>query len=68
MLVLKKYGLIDLVHNASHVHDAVTWWNRLGRLYGPLFPQVRSWLNVQALPNIIICQMDNIFSENYQIT
>ena len=28
----------------SHVHDAVTWWNRLGRLYGPLSPQVRSWM------------------------
>lgn len=28
----------------SHIHDAVIWWNRLGRLYGPKSPQVRNWM------------------------
>lgn len=29
----------------SHKTDAVTWWNNLGRLYGPLSSQVRAWMN-----------------------
>ena len=28
----------------SHAYDAVTWWNRVGRLYGPLSPQVKAWM------------------------
>ena len=29
----------------SHINDAVTWWNKMGRLYGPRSPQVRAWMN-----------------------
>jgi hypothetical protein len=28
----------------SHKNDAVTWWNNMGRLYGPRSPQVRAWM------------------------
>ena len=28
----------------SHAYDAVTWWTRVGRLYGPLSPQVKAWM------------------------
>jgi hypothetical protein len=27
-----------------HKEDAVLWWNRLGRKYGPKAPEVRAWM------------------------
>jgi RHS repeat-associated protein len=28
----------------GHIHDAVTWWNNVGRFYGPKSPEVRKFM------------------------
>lgn len=41
----------------AHKIDAVTWWNEVGRKYGPKSPEVRKWM----------LDPDNYYLEHYSI-
>lgn len=54
----------------GHTHDAVNWWNTVGRQYGPKSPEVRTWMldpkNYVLEPTSINRSRGALLTETYE--